>query len=65
MHLGRQLGGNPGGLSSIFERAEPRQLTIAYIRRLVGQTQRKNWWQLAELAGKATPGLTRPRGRDN
>jgi SRSO17 transposase len=38
-----------------FERAEPRQRAIAYICGLVGQTQRKNGWQLAELAGEATP----------
>ena len=28
---------------------------MAYIRGLVGITERKNGWQLAELAGEATP----------
>src|SRR6266699_3499090 len=38
-----------------FERAEPRQRAMAYIRGLVSITERKNGWQLAELAGEATP----------
>jgi len=42
-------------LAPYFERAEPRQRAMAYIRGLVGITERKNGWQLAELAGEATP----------
>jgi SRSO17 transposase len=42
-------------LAPLFERAEPRQRAIAYIRGLVSQTERKNGWQLAEVAGEATP----------
>ncbi len=42
-------------LAPFFERAEPRQRVLAYIRGLVGQTERKNGWQLAELAGERTP----------
>jgi SRSO17 transposase len=42
-------------LAHFFVRAEPRQRAMAYIRGLVGQTERKNGWQLAELAGEATP----------
>ena len=42
-------------LAPYFERAEPRQRVMAYLRGLVGQTERKNGWQLAELAGEATP----------
>ncbi len=42
-------------LAPSFERAEPRQRAMAYIRGLVGITERKNGWQLAELAGEATP----------
>src|SRR5262250_205154 len=42
-------------LAPYFERAEPRQRAIAYIRGLLSITERKNGWQLAELAGEATP----------
>lgn len=39
-------------LAPCFERAEPRQRAIAYIRGLLNVTERKNRWQ---LAGEATP----------
>src|SRR5258708_29877167 len=42
-------------LARYFERAEPRQRAMTYIRGLVSITERKNGWQLAELAGEATP----------
>jgi SRSO17 transposase len=42
-------------LGPYFERAEPRQRAMAYLRGLVSSTERKNGWQLAELAGEATP----------
>jgi SRSO17 transposase len=42
-------------LAPYFERAEPRQRAMAYIRGLISVTERKNGWQLAELAGEATP----------
>lgn len=42
-------------LAPYFERAEPRHRAIAYIRGLVSVTERKNVWQLAELAGESTP----------
>jgi SRSO17 transposase len=42
-------------LAPYFERTEPRQRAMAYIRGLVSSTERKNGWQLAELAGEATP----------
>jgi SRSO17 transposase len=42
-------------LASYFERSEPRQRAIAYLRGLLSVTERKNGWQLAELAGEATP----------
>ena len=42
-------------LAPYFERAEPRQRAIAYMRGLLSITERKNGWQLAELAGEATP----------
>src|SRR5260221_13042969 len=43
-------------LAPYFERAEPRQRAMAYIRGLLSITERKNGWQLAEVAGEATPG---------
>src|SRR5260370_42476968 len=43
-------------LAPYFERAEPRQRVMAYLRGLVSITERKNGWQLAELAGEGTPG---------
>jgi two-component sensor histidine kinase len=39
-------------LAPYFERAEPRQRAMAYIRGLLSTTERKNGWQLAELAEK-------------
>jgi SRSO17 transposase len=42
-------------LAPYFERSEPRQRAMAYMRGLVSSTERKNGWQLAELAGEATP----------
>ncbi len=42
-------------LAPSFERVEPRQRALASIRGLISSTKRKNGWQLAELAGEATP----------
>src|SRR5215472_9823137 len=42
-------------LAPLFARAEPRQRALAYLRGLMSQTERKNGWQLAELAGERTP----------
>jgi len=42
-------------LAPSFERAEPRQRAMAYVRGLMSVTERKNGWQLAEVAGEATP----------
>ena len=42
-------------LAPRFERAEPRQRGWAYLTGLLSNTERKNSWQLAELAGEATP----------
>jgi SRSO17 transposase len=38
-----------------FERAEPRQRAMAYLRGLLSPVERKNSWQLAEVSGDATP----------
>src|SRR5262245_43928912 len=42
-------------LAPYFERAEPRQRALAYLRGLLSPTERKNSWQLAEVSGDATP----------
>jgi SRSO17 transposase len=42
-------------LAPRFERAEPRQRVLAYVTGLLSNAERKNSWQLAELAGEATP----------
>jgi SRSO17 transposase len=42
-------------LASRFERAEPRQRVLRYLTGLLSHAERKNGWQLAELAGEATP----------
>ena len=38
-----------------FARAEPRRRALAYLRGLLSPVERKNGWQLAELAGEPTP----------
>ena len=45
----------PCTLAPRFERAEPRQRALRYLTGLLSATERKNGWQLAELAGEATP----------
>lgn len=42
-------------LAPRFERAEPRQRVLAYLTGLLSNTERKNSWHLAELAGEASP----------
>ena len=42
-------------LAPYFERAEPRQRAIAYLRGLLSPAARKHSWQLAEVSGDATP----------
>jgi SRSO17 transposase len=42
-------------LSPYFERSEPRQRAINYLRGLLSDVPRKNGWQLAEQAGERTP----------
>ena len=38
-----------------FERAEPRQQALAYLRGLLSPAERKTSWELAEIRGAATP----------
>jgi SRSO17 transposase len=42
-------------LAPYFERAEPRQRAMTYLRGLLSPTERKNSWQLAEVSGDTTP----------
>ena len=42
-------------LASYFERTEPRQRAMAYLRGLLSPAERKNSWQLAEVSGDTTP----------
>ncbi len=42
-------------LTRYFERAEPWQRAMAYLRGLLSPVERKNSWQLAEVSGNATP----------
>jgi SRSO17 transposase len=42
-------------LAPYFERTEPRQRAMAYLRGLLSSVERKNSWQLAEVSGDATP----------
>jgi SRSO17 transposase len=42
-------------LAPYFERTEPRQRAMAYLRGLLSPAERKNSWQLADVSGDATP----------
>jgi SRSO17 transposase len=42
-------------LAPRFTRVEPRRRLLAYLRGLLAPVERKNGWQLAEVAGDATP----------
>jgi SRSO17 transposase len=42
-------------LAPYFERTEPRQRALAYLRGLLSPAERKNSWQLAEMSGDTTP----------
>jgi SRSO17 transposase len=42
-------------IASAFARAEPRARVLAYLRGLLGQSERKNGWTLAEAAGEVSP----------
>ena len=63
--MGQDVPAVPGGtaywsdierrLAPYFERAEPRQQALAYLRGLLSTAERKNSWQLAESSGAATP----------
>src|SRR3954463_15175492 len=42
-------------IAGVFARAEPRARALAYLRGLLGQSERKNGWTLAEAAGEGSP----------
>ena len=42
-------------LARYFERTEPRQRAMAYLRGLLSPAERKNSWQVADISGDATP----------
>lgn len=42
-------------IAARFGRAEPRRRALSYLRGLLAPVERKNGWQLAEMAGDATP----------
>lgn len=44
-----------GRVSRRFARAEPRRRALDYLKGLVGSSERKNGWRLAEAAGEDTP----------
>jgi SRSO17 transposase len=50
-----ELDGVAATLAPRFERAEPRQRVLRYLTGLLSAAERKNGWQLAELAGETTP----------
>lgn len=50
-----ELEGLHTRISRCFDRPEPRQRALAYVRGLLGPVSRKNGWQLAEQAGEVTP----------
>jgi SRSO17 transposase len=50
-----ELDAVAAALAPRFERAEPRKRVLAYLTGLLSTVERKNGWQLAEVAGEATP----------
>src|SRR5260221_2625050 len=50
-----ELDAVAAALGPRFERTEPRQRALAYLTGLLSTAERKNGWQLAELAGQAAP----------
>jgi SRSO17 transposase len=50
-------------LAPSFERTEPRQRVLAYLRGLLSPAERKNSGQWAEVSGDATPYAVQPRRR--
>jgi len=51
----RGLDAVMGRLEARFGRVEPRRRALAYLRGLLSPIERKNGWQLAEVAGDRTP----------
>ena len=51
----RELEALHARIGSLFQRSEPRERSLAYLKGLLGSVERKNGWQLAESMGEATP----------
>ena len=51
----RELEALHARIGSLFQRSEPRERSLAYLKGLLGSVERKNGWQLAESMGQATP----------
>lgn len=44
-----------GRISCRFARPEPCGRALSYLKSLIGTSERKNGWRIAEAAGEATP----------
>jgi len=55
MRWGDRLDALVARIAPRFVRAEPRRRAAAYLRGLLAPVERKNGWQLAEMAGDRTP----------
>jgi len=51
----KELAALHARIAGYFERAEPRQHALAYLKGLLGPVERKNGWQMAEWVGDLTP----------
>jgi DDE superfamily endonuclease len=51
----QDLGAVMERIGARFGRLEPRRRALAYLRGLLSLAERKNSWQLAEVAGDRTP----------
>jgi SRSO17 transposase len=51
----RGLDGLAERIAPRFSRVEPRRRAVAYLKGLLAPVERKNGWQLAEVAGDTTP----------
>src|SRR5215213_5736873 len=50
-----QLGELHARIARRFARPEPRRRALGYFKALIGPCERKNGWQIAEVAGERTP----------
>jgi SRSO17 transposase len=50
-----EIGGAHGRIAGLFARSEARERSFAYLRGLLGGSERKNGWQMAEWVGDSSP----------